>query len=149
MPKQVLKKPTRKISDTLLVVTLLLPFILYIVYFWRSGVFTDVSSVSSVFKPGEFNLLDNTILHTPGSFGEFFNGNFVVSEVNTLFITPIVYAVDAISGYVSPESAYLIYTVCGYLSYVMIVYLAILIFKLLTFVPCVIISFVNKATGGD
>lgn len=149
MSKQVLKKPTRKISDALLVVTLLLPVILYVVYIWRSGAFADVSDFSSVFRSGLLILDTGELQHTPASFGEFFNSNFVISELNSALITPIVAAVREIAGSISPQSAYLIYSICGYLTYIMVVYFAILIFKLVTFIPCVVINLVNKATGGD
>lgn len=39
----------------LLTVAFLLPVILYVVYFWRSGVFTDVSDLSSMFASGSFS----------------------------------------------------------------------------------------------
>ena len=149
MSKQVLKKPTRKISDALLIVTLLLPIILYVVYIWRSGAFSDVAAFSNVFRSGTLDMSTGDLVHTQGSFGELFNSNFTILELNEILITPICAAVQAISGTISPQSAYLIYTICGYLTYITIVYLAILIFKLVTFVPCVVINLINKATGGD
>ena len=145
MSKQLLNKPTRKISNFVLVVALLLPIILYVVYFWRSGVFSDVSDVSSVFAPGTYK--DGLISHTPGSFAEFLNSTFVIQELNEVFTNPLLHALRSINGSLSAQSAYMIYSICGYLTYITMVFAAILIFKLVTFVPCVIISFVNKLSG--
>lgn len=145
MSKKLLDKPTRKISNLVLVVALLLPIILYVVYFWRSGVFTGVTEISTLFAPGAYD--NGALSHTPGSFAEFLNNTFVIQELNEVFTEPILYAVKTINGSISTTSAYTIYSVCGYLTYITLVYLGILIFKLITFVPCVIISFVNKLSG--
>lgn len=90
------------------------------------------------------------LIHSSGSFGEFLCNNFTVSEVNELVARPVLYAVSSLNnGYVSAESQYNIYVICAYFTYVIFVYLVFLIVKLLTFIPCVIIKYVNKATGGD
>lgn len=90
------------------------------------------------------------ITHSSGSFGEFLCNNFTVSEVNELVARPVLYAVSSLNnGYVSAESQYNIYVICAYFTYVIFVYFVFLIVKLLTFIPCVIIKYVNKATGGD
>lgn len=124
--------------------------VFYIALRAKVGTFTDVKLRFTEFEVSRFFGDHPTLTHSPGSFGEFLCNNFTVSEVNELVSRPVLYAVGSLNnGYVSAESQYNIYVICAYFTYVIFVYLVFLIVKLLTFIPCVIIKYVNKATGGD